>query len=986
MFRNACRFLVLALTIVVLASSALFAAERTNVRALLDFEDPADVELLRKASDNTNVILDVVQDNGVTSGKNCCRVVSKAGAGLTTLCLAGEKLKNWGDFDYFAMDVYTERQEKLLVAFELWDKGATNFHTRCTFEDGDEAQRTHVGKNTLMWRINRAARNGKRGGLSWDELQAKDKIQLNELKLIKFMFPPFAEGGDTVIWIDNLRLMQEDAVGGGIKVKLPDSAKAFDFGPKGTCTPGFSPIGAGGPGISGVGVIEAGEKWPDPLTGNGLESPTGPFEFTAEMPDGDYWVWISAGKVISEKTRSLPFVLKVCDQTLCDEKISDADFFGEKGIFRHMRTQYSQRPNALWLDYVEPVCPEQTVKAKVTGGKLSVKVCNHRLAALIAMPANDDDAFKKLAAEIRRQRIKLFYNKLFFDTHPSPAKKAGDGACVLWEPASSRVIQPWTAPADEDRAVKALDLKAAQGQRVTTRVCVTAFEDLGAGDIEVSDLKGPAVIPASGIRRYYQNYRIDGAASSYNDYDSLATGANEMALLPWTKIRFEAGLTWAYWFWLQVPADAKAGKYTGTITFKPEKGGVQSMPVQLEVYPFQLEEIPVSYGMFYGPWEFPSGYDRRKLIREQFVFMREIGFTAATIGEAKVTALKGKDSVEMTFDPLMPELAKEVGMGRIPGQTQVGVFELGLSRQIARLLGMQPAVDFNPGLEFTKPEMKGYLQDAIRQYKVFGEKMGLAVAVHTVDEPREVPNPWNRNLEQTNRYADWARETGVTTFVDPMGDTGGGLDYTALVDHHDIIAVHASDGARKLIEKTQAAGKTLYFYNTGKDRLSWGFYNWRMDSKGRWEWHWSSPEGGATSGYPARPTSSGEVSVEEWYTPFDGKNCLSLRAPYAEFPGGFLFKSVYFNMAEGIADYAYLVTLEKRLKEAQNDAAKSKTVADARAFLETLKKSIPQFPSISNMSSADAGALVGSGLNTPVAELCEPWRRKIAEFIVALKN
>src|SRR4029077_16667237 len=118
--------------------------------------------------------------------------------------------------------------------------------------------------------------------------------------------------------------------------------------------------------------------------------------------------------------------------------------------------------------------------------------------------------------------------------------------------------------------------------------------------------------------------------------------------------------------------------------------------------------IPVSYGLWYGPWEFPAGYDRRKLIPEQFCFMREIGFTATTIGEANVTALKGKVSVEVTFDPLMPELAKEVGRGRCPGQTQGGVFGLGMARQIALLLGLRPAVDLNPGIEFTKPELKGY--------------------------------------------------------------------------------------------------------------------------------------------------------------------------------------------------------------------------------------------------------------------------------------
>src|SRR5262249_19614389 len=157
---------------------------------------------------------------------------------------------------------------------------------------------------------------------------------------------------------------------------------------------------------------------------------------------------------------------------------------------------------------------------------------------------------------------------------------------------------------DEERAAKTLAVSAAQGQRAIARVCVTAFDDLGSGDIELTDLKGPGVIPAASIRRYYQNYRVDG------------TSADEMALLPWTKIHFEAGLTWCYWLWLNVPADTRPGQYTGALTFKSDKGGALTMPLQLEVYPFQLEDIPVSYGMFYGPWEYPPGYDRRKLTRE----------------------------------------------------------------------------------------------------------------------------------------------------------------------------------------------------------------------------------------------------------------------------------------------------------------------------------------------------------------------------------
>ncbi|MCW8130555.1 MAG: hypothetical protein KIS92_09420 [Planctomycetota bacterium] len=948
-----------ALLLAVCFAASGFAAERKDVRLLLDFEDGADLELVKQFAENG--AYDVVQDNGVTAGQNCLRMVGKPEDGWVSFELRGEKAKNWSNFDYFAMDVFTEREEKLTICLELWDAQAKNYATRCTFED----TQTHVGKNTLIWRINRAARNAKKDGLEWHEILPKDRIDMNGITRVKIFFTPFKKGGNTVVWIDKLRLMQEDAVVPKINVDLPEGAKAWDFGGRGALVNGFTPVGPGEPGLSGEGVTLAGKAWPDPLTGDGVQSPKGPFQFDAEVPDGDYWVWLSAGKVLDDKSK-LPYKLVVGDQTLVDEAWSDEAFYGEKGLYRHLHTQYSNRPNALWLDYVLPVAPEQTVKAKATGGKLSVAVSNHRLSALVIVPAKDEAAFKKFCDDVRAQRIKVFYNALYFDPHEAPKKAEGDGPFALWVPSITNYIRPWTAPSAEERKTAALALKGAPGERQVARVCVTAFDDLGSGDLELSDLTGPGTIPASNARRYYQNYRV------------ADTSVDEMALLPWTKIRFEPGTTWAYWLWLEIPADAKPGTYKGTLSVKTEKGGAKSLPVELEVYPFKLDDnIPVSYGMYYGPWQFPQGFDRRKLIKEQHVFMREVGFTATCVGGPGVTGVNG-GSVDVNLDPMMYEIVKEVGMGRRPEQMQMGN-TLGMARTIGRrFLGMGANIDQNPGSEMEKPQLKGLYQDGIKKFTAFVEKMGVPVAFETVDEPREVPNPWNRNLVHTNTYADWIREAGgLKTFTTPMGDAQSGKDYTTLVDHHDIISVHAFEGSRKLIEKAKASpGKILWFYNTGKDRLSWGFYAWRMGAVGRWEWHWSSDGGASADGYP--------VEAEN-YTPFTGCAELAMRAPPAKYPGGFLFKSGYLNMAQGITDYTYIYNLELALEAAKSDAGKAKTVEEAKAFLEALKKAIPEYPGIKNITSPDAGALVGAGLNTPVAEMSQQWRWKIGEFLKALK-
>ncbi len=682
--------------------------------------------------------------------------------------------------------------------------------------------------------------------------------------------------------------------------------------------------------------------------------------FNIALPDGEYCVWLSAGKVLDPATRTQPFLLQVGDKVLCSEQLGDEDFFGEKGIYRHLRTQYSERPNALWLDYVEPACPGITLKAKASEGRLSVRCSNHRLAALVVMPAAEEAAFNKLADELKQKRVELFHGPLFFDKQQKPPKQLADGAYVLWAPGFLETIRPWSGPSQRRAAVlHGLGLKAAIGQRVVARACVTPFEDLGTGDIALSDLKGPGLIPASACRLYYQNYRVAGSS------------VGEMALLPWTRIRFEQGITWAYWLWLKVPDDAKPGDYEGALTFTPERGGAKSLPVTLTVHPFRLADtLPVSYGMYYGLWDFPPGVDRRKMAKEQFAFMREVGFTASCVGSGNVTGLVGRDKVSVAFDPMLWEVAKEVGMGRHEDQRMMGN-TLGMARAIARKLGLSPAVDQNPGIEFTKPELKGYYQDAIRQYEAFARKMGLPLAVEVVDEPRETPNPWNRNLEHTCRYADWIHEaSGLKTFVTPMGDTQSGKDYTPLAEHVDIVSVHAFEGSKRMIAATRKLGKTLWFYNTGMDRFSWGYYNWRMASKGRWEWHWSWG-GGGVEGYPC---------PAEWYTPFTGNDGAALRAPCGKFPGGFLFKSDYLHVAQGISDYAYLVTLENAL--ASNP--KADVAADARKFLDALRAAIPELPHIKGLASPEAGALVGAGIDAPAAAHCEAWTARIGALIARL--
>ena len=955
------------MTVVTLSATAAEEG-RTKTRLLYSFEQAGEAENLAKRSENLDLI--TVQDNGVTDGKNCARLLLKRGGQWANLEFEPAAFANWRDFDYFAIDVWTEETAPHMFALELWDKLSKNYHTRCTFE----GVTTHAGPQTLLYPINRAKRNGKEGR-DWGELEPQDKIDLNGLNRVKIIFN-CAKDRDLTFWIDNVRLMQEDAAKPKMKVPLPAGALAWDFGNAGATVPGFTAVPATakfGAGEATCGFVDpaglqiAGAGWPDLLTGAFVLPPDGKtLEFKARVPSGDYCFWLAAGKVVRSDLKDRRYLLAVNQQTLLDETPAPADFLGEKYLYRFLWTQYSEKPHAIWENYINVMYPALTGKVTVADGTLTVRAANHFLGGLILLPAPQQAAFDTLCAQLRELRSASFEKTYFAPARTKPKKEAGDAAYVLYVPDSWRGVGPDTGPTAAERARRTLTAAGAPDQNVILRVAVVPFADLGACELQLSDLQGPATIPASAIRGHFANYRAAGQH------------VGEMVLLPRLTLQGEAGVTQCFWLWLRVPADAKPGEYRGEFTFKPGTGAPTKLPVTLTVHPFKLmADLPAAFGMYYREPYAPSvAADRRAaVLLEQFRWMRTVGLNTVTVTSPTVTGIGG-GKTSMTFDPTAYEAARAAGMARRPEQELMAT-ALGVGRAIGRRLpGSQGAkVDQNPGIELRQPEFRALFVDAMRQYSDFIKKLALPVAVEVVDEPREVPNPWNRNLADTIAYADMIHAGGpIRTFVTPMGDTGSGKDYVPLAEHVDIVSTHATKGSARFMARTKELGKTLWLYNSGMDRLSWGFYNWRVGSRGRWEWHFCWGDDGAVGGYPGR----------EWYNPFTSMHGFAPNAPLDRFPAGLLYQSLFLQVADGITDYAYLCTLEEALKAAEKNAAKAATVAEAKAFLAALQRAIPELPGVKGLATPEDGALVGMGIEDAAVQHLDDWRAKLASFLTTL--
>ncbi|MBS0263529.1 MAG: hypothetical protein JSS02_16430 [Planctomycetes bacterium] len=914
---------------------------RTKSRLLYSFEAHSEVAELQKAAEKSDLI--VVADNGVTHGKNCVRWVARKGASWSTLELGTTARQDWRDFDYFAIDIFIEPEGPTAFTLELWDPLTKGFPTRCTFD----GLRLRPGRQTVLVPINRARRNGKEGR-DWNELEPKDKIDLAKLTKVKlFLTPP--KDRDAVLWIDNLRLLQEDAAKPKLRVPLPKGAVAFKFGSAGESLPGFTTIAPEAKGLVGTGITHGGTGWPDALSGTFVLAPEGErFSFSAPLPNGAYAAWLLAGPIYRRSSANRVFRLKLNGQVVVDESPTLDEYYSEKHLYRFLPVDHDGDPTQLWPDYLARMYPAQQATLEITDGTLRLEAVNHFVSALVLVPQGQGGDFVPPIETARRQ---AFEKTLPPIKRNWPTRAAGAGPAVAWLPAPGERIWPWSLPRRDKPA--AWSLGVAPGQVLHLNLGLTAFV---ADDVKIScHLPGDAT-----ASHFDQRLRFDG------------DDASEMVLLPADHVRTRPGRTRSLWIQAQVPKTLPAGVHEGTIRLAGAEFQLQ-IPVRWEVQPITLQEVlPLSLGMYYTPRPI-AGLDpvrQRALFKAQFEFMRSVGLTAVPIGSGTITGLPARGQTSVRFDPTFCELAREVGFGRHPRQYQMGT-TLGMGRAIGRRLGdLGAAVDRNPGVELKQAGFREHHLDALRQYRAFLEQQKLPVAVEVVDEPREVPNPWNRNLADTLAYAAMVREAGLTGFVTPMSDTNSGKDYSILADQVDILSVHGWKASAKLMARAAEQKRTMWLYNTGMDRFSWGFYAWRVGAVGRWEWHFSWPEDQGRGGYPGR----------EWFNPFTSSHGLASDAPLS-YPGGILYQSAFLEVSEGITDYAYLLTLETALGNQQSPQAK-----EAREFLQGLKKAIPQFPELQGLADPGAGALVGMGIKDEARLQAPAWRARLAQYIAALSK
>ncbi|MCD6404816.1 MAG: DUF4091 domain-containing protein [Planctomycetes bacterium] len=723
---------------------------------------------------------------------------------------------------------------------------------------------------------------------------------------------------------------------------LPRKARAYDFGTA-WAWPGFQPV----PGADNVAISRGAAfgrdrdgRFPDPLVGDYVAADEMKV-IVSGLPRGPCRGVLIAQNVVRGLVAGKDFKVRANGRVIVTEKLSPKRFFSEKGFFYGV--QFDDLPGVDWWDrYVEPSALWRPFEFK-SNGRLVLELENCRLYALVICPdadvsSNEFDTF--ITATQAARKAYFLFNEVKIKPQPSKGRTRAtpqekQRGYVVFSRGWGRDVTLNTVPDARDER-KRIEVAGAQAERVPVTFSIRALKKLAEIDVSVSDLQSSsgATIGAGAVAVRSVRYMLRPKDGGY-------------VILPETiqdqgKITLPARITKRWWLTLNVPPDAEADVYKGTISIKPENAPPAELELAVRVYPFKLAEPACSIGVWYSdPWlkgyctgllggvtargtshveydvpKRPTSRDREieayrvAMLEADIKSLHEHGFNGITVPVPKVVSVSHQGDVRLDFSALEPyrELLKRYSVNtRFAGQTYL----LTTARQIVAARTGTERID-----EYCELHRKAY-KSAVAQIRDWWDEAGVKLLAYAVDEPREKKiNPWNRNMEGTLYYLGLIREVGgMRSTVTTMCDVQNGVSYRPILGAEDVVQPHPSPHNAGSVEYARESGKPLRFFNGGGfRRYDFGFYIWSQKPEGYWQWHFDfrdfsfNPFWDEAVGYVVYPSPDGPLPT--------------LR---------------YERAAQGILDYRYALTLENCIAQAKS-SGKPKAVDTAHRAQKLLKE------------------------------------------------
>jgi hypothetical protein len=421
--------------------------------------------------------------------------------------------------------------------------------------------------------------------------------------------------------------------------------------------------------------------------------------------------------------------------------------------------------------------------------------------------------------------------------------------------------------------------------------------DLGDVKVSVSDLAGPAALPASCVKVGFVSNRL----TRVNMDGSVYTISPRM-VMPRDTVAVHQGVSRQFWLTVCPPVDAPAGVYRGTITLSPERGKPAKVPLEYRVFRGTLDALDVPA----GPWGHEIGIPwygedpaTRKWVEtlssRSLQRMRDYGLTTFSgLPEVHYKGFRdGKPELDFTRADRQMKLAREAGF-TMPVVTYCGF----------------------PGLNLYYRDEDAMRKAGFRDYSQFVKALFSAVQQHA-DLANWLPVYWNigdeplgddlrRSAENAEAYRK-AFPKGPPWFTAATSFKGDDPKNPHLPLAKALHVADLNDHDEASVKLLADSGSGWAFYNGG-NRWTYGTYMYKaakqFGMKFRVSWHWNAAAGDPYYALDCREDDYAWCNTN---------------------PQGELVPSVHFerDIREGVDDYRYILTLARLAAEKHDSAAQS---------------------------------------------------------------
>jgi hypothetical protein len=761
--------------------------------------------------------------------------------GKTLLVQPGKFIKvarpqDWSGFESLDIDCFVEGDDPVSVTVIVFDKLTETKRSYWNWHNGFHT--LTPGASTLSLPVDGMFR-GEQGCANGD---IHCNIKPNEITVFHLGFT--TKGNCKGIYLNRMRLTKE---------RPPEGILAFGFGPEQQASfPGFKPISWNS--VYGQAGRTAGLKQ---SCGNANRArddgfPTRLFqhfvwfqengnEFITDAPNGKCHVWMVfddcgfwAGEQAHFHKRSI----------LANGKEVFSEDRGENGPLDYMYRFENVEPrpgDSMWDLYIKELFKPVKFEAEVTDGKLRIQCnadgyWNSKVAAMVVYPDAKKSEGEQWIAEVEQRNKKEFDARAVF---------LGPKAKELKVPPEAQAKGYWLGFPEIDEQValvnepgKAdgkLQRTGAKGQRTALTFAVRPLKDFsGPVALTASELKSPSgVIPPSCVDLRYVLHLTKRAPNQ----TAYSIRPDSLRRVDGSKLQLAKDLTRQFWITVEIPADAKAGIYSGEVSLAA--GALKiTLPISIEVLNVALDEPDFAFGLFgvHVPPEFTPAKQKTAWL-ELLTLLHNCGMNSLSGGPSVTfTGLdaQGKPLLDFAACDEHFRLLKQAGFTK-------PVYTYGGGGGVAGLHDGYEIGATGQGWEKKTGKPFGQiLQFVYAAVKEHADKAGWPqVNYSLLDEPRVIEAA-RRNLDLHKAYHDGAPSVYMGGFYSVNWSDKNPF-HTVVQDIFKNMAWSGLNVHEQAdLDKAKELGRDIHIYNQGKSRFSFGAYQWaemRKGVKGRLEWH-----------------------------------------------------------------------------------------------------------------------------------------------------